>query len=361
MNFLLTWQDMLSDTCNDGKDDDAELAERLLLGSGMKGSTAARLVLEALERASGAGASRTDSVQVCRDIISLGVESYVQMQRSVMFRELVEYVMLTKIGRRPRTIAEYRQYIRRLERMCPDFPNRFVRGIGTEDCHRVIEMCWATASTRNKARRLLHNLFEYAIRRGWCSVNPLRCVDHELIMEKRIRPLKIAQIRRLLHVLQQPEYLCCAPAVGLMLWAGIRPTEVERLRCRDVDLRNGVVSIAARHAKTGGARQVTLHPILLAWLSRTWPVRIPGRRIVPSGWGVRWRRLRAAAGLARWAPDTLRHTFASYHILRFRSLEQLQLEMGHASSELLRSRYIGLDGISQEDSALFWGTLNKLL
>lgn len=352
---------MLSDTCDNENNDDEELAERLLHGSGLKGSTAARLVLEALERVNCAGTTGADPVQVCRDIISLGAMSYVQMQRTVLFRDLVEYVMHTKIGKRPRTIAEYRQYIRRLGRICPDFMNHFVRSISTEECYGAIDECWSTASTRNKARRLLHNLFEYAIRRGWSSENPLRCVDHEPIMEKRIRPLKIAQIRRLLHVLLQPQYLCCAPAVGLMLWAGIRPTEVERLRCRDVDLHNGVVSIAARHAKTGGARQVTLHPILLAWLHHTWPIRIPGRRIVPPGWGVRWRRLRVAAGLTHWAPDTLRHTFASYHILRFRSLEQLQLEMGHASSELLRSRYIGLDGISPEDSAVFWGALHKLL
>ena len=37
-----------------------------------------------------------------------------------------------------------------------------------------------------------------------------------------------------------------------------------------------------------------------------------------------------------------RHSFASYHAARFRNLHELQLQMGHRSTDLLRMRYLNL-------------------
>ena len=35
--------------------------------------------------------------------------------------------------------------------------------------------------------------------------------------------------------------------------------------------------------------------------------------------------------------------------------------MGHASTDLLRTRYISLDDITQADADVFWGSLSRLL
>lgn len=74
--------------------------------------------------------------------------------------------------------------------------------------------------------------------------------------------------------------------------------------------------------------------------------------VIPRNWMNRWRELRHAAGLHDWRPDTLRHTFATYHALYFRNLEQLRLEMGHRNVDLLRSRYVLAVGRSA--AVRFW-------
>ena len=52
--------------------------------------------------------------------------------------------------------------------------------------------------------------------------------------------------------------------------------------------------------------------------------------------------------------NALRHTFASYHAAHFRDLPALQLEMGHRSSDLLRTRYLNLPQVQQAKE--YWHT-----
>jgi len=59
------------------------------------------------------------------------------------------------------------------------------------------------------------------------------------------------------------------------------------------------------------------------------------------------------AGQPRQA-DVLRHTFASYHARQFRNFASLQMDMGHSSLSLLRTRYLNMEGISSRESAAFW-------
>ena len=71
----------------------------------------------------------------------------------------------------------------------------------------------------------------------------------------------------------------------------------------------------------------------------------------PPCWAQHWSRLHRAAGFSRWQPDVLRHTFASHHLAHFRSYAALQLEMGHRSAELLRTRYVS----EPEGESIFGG------
>ena len=65
-------------------------------------------------------------------------------------------------------------------------------------------------------------------------------------------------------------------------------------------------------------------------------------RICPPNWCRRWAGLHRAAGFPRWQQDVLRHTFATHHLTTFRNYAELQLEMGHRSATLLRTRYIAM-------------------
>ena len=56
--------------------------------------------------------------------------------------------------------------------------------------------------------------------------------------------------------------------------------------------------------------------------------------------------------LRHWVPDVCRHTFATHHAAMFRNLPELQLEMGHRDTSLLRSRY--MVPARRKDAASFW-------
>ena len=115
------------------------------------------------------------------------------------------------------------------------------------------------------------------------------------------------------------------------------------LRQQDVQPERGCVVVPGRCSKTGGGRVVPLRRREL----------LKGMRLrIPRNWAHRWKRLRRAAGFTDWQPDVCRHTFASYHAAYFRDLGALQLEMGHRSTDLLRSRYLNLPQVNQ--AKVYW-------
>ena len=147
---------------------------------------------------------------------------------------------------------------------------------------------------------------------------------------------------------------CCLPAVGMMLYAGIRPHEVARLTWEQVDLEGGTISILPQHSKTGGARLVTIHKPLARLLAQFRQEKTA--KICPRQWVKHWCRLRTQAGWNtrnhRWQQDALRHTFASYHLRHFRSYSELQYEIGHRDTNLLRTRYVDMSGVRR--TKRFW-------
>lgn len=59
-----------------------------------------------------------------------------------------------------------------------------------ETAHKV------SASQFNKARTMLHGLFEFALRREWCDKNPIKRIERKKVVEKEIQPLKLAETKR---------------------------------------------------------------------------------------------------------------------------------------------------------------------
>lgn len=236
----------------------------------------------------------------------------------------------------------------------PEIEEEKVRMIDTDKCRELIEKSYSTVPTRKKAKRVLSALFRFCIANGWCDKNPTAGILLPPHKEKPIKALQIHEVLRLLKTAEQPEHRVCAPALGIMLWAGIRPHEIERLTVNSIDYEDRVITIPAKHAKTGGARQVTMHPVLIHWLRATLTHKEPESPLTPPSWSMRWAQLRKAAGFKKWPPDVLRHTFASYHLKYFKSLHALQLEMGHADLELLRTRYLSMDKVTDKAAKIFW-------
>ncbi len=335
--------------------------KHLLEGLPLRGSDAERLVLEAVEEMPElrlpAAQGKTELMQALRRVLRReGIAAVRAQEKTVTFAYAAEESLKRRevAGRRATTLRDLLHFIRRLLRV-PGLAQRPLRSMGTAECRRALESAFAgSAHSFRKGRAVLHSIFAYGLRQGWCAANPVSAVEVPAIEEKEIVPLTVAECRRLVEVAKTPRFRACLPALGLMLFAGVRPGEVARLRWADVHCEEGVLTIAARHSKTGGARRVELCPPLRRMLKR----QAGNGLICPPRWEKRWQRLRQVAELAtrsrRWMPDVLRHTFASYHALTHRNLPVLQLQLGHRDSRLLLTRYLNLSGMRRADAWHFW-------
>lgn len=329
-------------------------AIKLIEATGLHIMEAALLIHELFQGLGGRG----KSIIRAQKCIQLGKKELHQREKTVSFRQGVEETLKAKQHRRPRTLAEIHYICTRLMKNCPGLENRPLRSIKMQECTDCIRFTFPTLRQQNKARVILSGVFSVAIKRGWCTENPALQIELPPLHEQTIRPLTIKEIHKLFLSAQQLYGNTCLPPLGLMLYAGIRPAEVERLNWDAINLEERVICLKALHSKTGGWRQVQIHSVLHRLLEQVQPShrQCP---ICPPNWERKWRRIRQHAGWSNtngfpWIQDVLRHTYASYHARYFRNFTELQYDMGHSGLNLLKSRYLNMQDISRQDAALFW-------
>ena len=312
-------------------------------------------VLEAALVAKAAMEAARGKVKRARKCIVAGAEALRLQEKTVTFEEAVAAALEARKDRRTRTVYDFRYFTRRFMKRCPGLAKRRVRAMTSQECAGYIEQAFDTPRQRQKARLILSGVFGTAVKRGWCDANPVVRVEAPRVVEQPVPILSPQEIEQITTTAETYQGGSCAAAVGMMLYAGIRPHEVTRLTWEQVDLQERAIYILPRHSKTGGARRVTIHKPLLRILRAH--KRADNEKICPANWLHRWRELRRAAGwdspARRWPQNALRHTFASYHLSHFRSFAELQLEIGHRDATLLRTRYVDQRGV--RNAQRFWG------
>ena len=318
-------------------------------------------VLEAALVAKTALEASHGKVKRARKCIVAGAEALRLQEKTVTFEKAVEAALKARKDRRTRTVYDFRYFTRRFMKRCPGLARRKVRAISAQECARYIEMAFDTPRQRQKARLILSGVFGTAVKRGWCDANPVARVEAPRVVEQQVPILTPQEIEQITTTAEKYQDGSCAAAVGMMLYAGIRPHEVARLSWAQVDLRERAIYILPRHSKTGGARRVTIHKPLLRILRKR--KEEDNGLICPPNWLHHWRELRRAAGWDSpahpWPQDALRHTFASYHLSHFRSYAELQVEIGHRDATLLRTRYV--DQRPVVNAKAFWSATAQLV
>lgn len=276
-----------------------------------------------------------------------------EADEQISFRHAAEFSLLARKHRRPSTRADLRSYVNRMYEY-EDFAELSLRSIRISTCRDMLQACFGhSAHTYRKAQSVLHSIFNMGIRQGWCSSNPAKAILRPVVCESRIEILTLSQIRSLMNVIRASTLLHSMDApFRLMLWCGIRPTEVRRLCWGDIDKEEQVIYIEGRNSKTGGARAVPLRGGARSLLYQL-PDN-PDTPIAPRNWDRLWRMLRQQAGLTEWQNDALRHTFASMHLKRFHNLLLLQEEMGHSNTILLQTRYLNLRNLKRITARKFF-------
>lgn len=329
-------------------------AERVLEKLGIGLIDAVRLVSDFAET------GKTKRPERLRRIFLLGCKAFENERRSLEFFDAFEKFLEAKSHLRERTLRDYRQIVFTIFKKNPHARTMKVSAVSVAVGRRMITDNFRTPRQRDKASAILHAFFSFAEKFGWCCENPIPTSEFPLLAEREIVPLSVDETERLLRSAKKNYGGECLPAVALMLFAGIRPREAERLRWSDIDWEEKVISVGPTHSKTGGIRHVSILPRLEKILRAT---RLKNSRaktdsICPANWIRKWRNVRASAGWTfperPWQQDVLRHTFASYHLKFFKNLPLLQCEMGHSSARLLRTRYLSMRGITGAAAAQFW-------
>ncbi len=295
-------------------------------------------------------ASKLTDAQFVLKVVAAGLRNIRAKEMSVA--DGFAIYLKSKSHLRPDSIRDIRCIGNRMLRANPEAGRLNFSEITVAECEEWLK-AFATPSQHNKARTMLHGLFEFALRREWCDANPIKRIERRKVVEREIEPLKLDETKRIIKTAEK-ESASCAVAAAVLVYAGIRPREVRRLTWRDIDVEENTITVRSQCSKTGGVRQVEIPPVLKRLLCAR-KFGLEEGKICPPNWLRRWRKIRDASGFkGRWVQDILRHTYASFHAKHYSDLPRLQLNMGHRDLSLLLSRYVNMRGISRRDAKNFF-------
>ncbi|MFI3243510.1 MAG: hypothetical protein R3Y56_04590, partial [Akkermansia sp.] len=227
--------------------DELHIAKVMLKDSGISVLDAVRLVRQILDF-KGAGVS-LKAMPFCSQVIQVGLAHWQRLEMRV--KEGFERYVATKGHLRADSLRDIKYLGGRLLRLCPELGERHFSELSRGDCERWLSAAFTTPSQFNKGRALLHALVEFALRHEWCSRNAVKLVPKKRIVEQEIKPLSMPESQALLREAKRVGDGSCAAGVGLLLWAGLRPTELRRLRWGDIDWAEASLTVRAQCSKTG--------------------------------------------------------------------------------------------------------------
>ena len=128
------------------------------------------------------------------------------------------------------------------------------------------------------------------------------------------------------------------PYLTIGLFAGLRASEIEGLRWKNVDFEGHAIVVEAGNAKTGQRRNAYMPPNLRLWLE---PYKASQReeRVVPEHWRKSFKSFLYFVGFDSWVPNCLRHSFGSYHVALLKNASLTATALGHSSTHMTHKHY----------------------
>jgi integrase len=294
---------------------------------------------------------RTDALAAARVLQPLNatlleaVKFYADHLRQIRTSQKVSVVIKELLGAkehdnlRPRYLKDLRV---RLNRFAESFGDRTISEISGGEINAWLR--GFKPFNRNTFRLRISTLFSYSIERKWCQSNPV----------EEVQKVKASAAIGLLMPEEFAKLLEAASERTLPYWliggfAGLRRAEIERLEWHDVHFESGRIEVPALKAKTASRRLIQMQPNLAAWLE---PYKGWTGHMCPPNLRKLLEEDRRRAGLRKWPPNALRHSFASYHLAAFDNAAKLALELGHTSEELIFRHYREL--VRPEQAAKYW-------
>ena len=236
---------------------------------------------------------------------------------------------------------------RRIEKFAYDHEGEKVGDITSEDIGKWLYRLEVGDTTINHYRAALLQLFNFATKSNSISSNPVAVLEKIKTKSGEIGILTPKQAARLL-IHSSP---CIQAVVAIGLFAGLRRSEITKMKWEDIHFEKGFLEVKAKNSKSAARRLVEIRPCLRAWLE---PLRQTHGKLMPTEMIYR-RRLNdasKAAGIMNWPNNALRHSFASYHLAAFQDASALALEMGHSTTRMIFQHYRAL--VTPAEALSYW-------
>lgn len=195
------------------------------------------------------------------------------------------------------------------EHLDPHIGKRFICDIDHNSLRDAIKKNYKSPHRFNLALRSVSPVWTMAIKEGWASENPCKRIDQIDTGRAKIEVLTLGQCRKLLEACKDyrkdetlPEKTrvdarSAFAAFAVMLFAGVRPNETERLEWCDIDMTEGTIKVSNQKSKTDRSRYFDMPETLKSWLELV-PTTERFGHIIPSNWRRIRSLVRKKAGIA---------------------------------------------------------------
>jgi integrase len=282
------------------------------------------------------------------------VEEWLQTHRSRT--SSINYIDLFNqfIEAKPDRNERYLEQLHMARDRWPQLHEQLVCDIGHRELHSIISKL--SRGARNPILRYWQAVFNFGIKRGYLTENPVSRLDFERSKRKEIETLSAEHVQKMLeHALEHDLHLL--PFLVFGVFCGVRPDgELQKIEWSDIDLTDKVVTIRPEISKTNRRRFVDLSDNAVEWL-RAYDARggrAHGRITTLSRPALKYHRTanRKAAGVLHWPNSALRHTYCSNWLAMHEDVNKLVLQSGHDSVDTMWRNYHR--GTTKKEAESFW-------
>ena len=258
--------------------------------------------------------------------------------------EVVTDMLAAKEGKREqRTLDDLRN---RLAKFTEAF-NCPIASIRHSEIQEWLDGLKTSERDRLNYRSKINTLFRWALNRNYVPANPVEKTERPDAENSVAEIYAPAEIRRLIGAASE-QFL---PCVLIGAFAGLRSSEITRLKWEDINLGRKFITASAKKVGTPSRRFVPIQPNLAAWLAdyskekgKVWrgtddqfsdaqqETTAATRVIADEQKGI------AAQEPVKWKHNGLRHSFISYHLAVLQDDAKVALEAGN-SKETIHAHY----------------------
>ena len=284
------------------------------------------------------------------DVVRVGLAVHRARNASVPFVQLFNQF----IDSRTHRSIEYRKELGWTRDRFPQLHGRLAADITALELEQILAPL--SPGARNPVMRYLRAVFNYGLKRGLLSENPISKLD---FIQRPRNEVEVVPNRYVAGMLEHAlaKDLPLLPFLVLGFFCGIRPDgELQKLTWTDVYLADKVVVIRSDVSKTRRRRFPPLSDNALAWLNA---YRLAGGTVNGKILGYSDSQLRThrktnqtAVGLHKWVHQGMRHTFCFHWLAVHHDINHLVLISGHDSVDTMWRHYH--KGVTEKEAKAFW-------